>query len=883
MSRIIRIFFIALIPFLAHVAMAGYGGLDKPKESTQIKDRFPVRPQELNERDWAAIQAKIHAHQFQTRAGADGAYAAVNPSHGWRIKYQADGQTVLRPTDTSKADYQISLQLQAWGYGDELNTIDTRPTLSANGQNVAYQWTSSLREWWTNSPRGVEQRFELAERPTVYAVGKPLVLSMQLNTTLRVSFQNNALWLRSSDGVIDITYDQLKVWDATGRILKANMQLDGSRLALYIYDQNAVYPITIDPIFAQIAYLKASNVDAGDFFGQAVAIDDNTLVIGTPFEDSNASSPSNNSAMDSGAAYVFVRDGAGGWSQQAYLKASNTGAGDWFGFSVAIDGDTIVIGAPGESSNGSGPGNNSLPRAGAAYVFVRSDTTWIEQDYLKPLTVDTFDEFGWSVVIDSTTVIVGARGEDSNGSSASNNSAVDSGTAYVFLPVLGNWSQRKYVKASNAGTGDRFGTSVGLDGDALVVGAPEEDGNGITNSGAAYTFDRSGILWIEDGYLKADNLDQFDRFGASVSVDGDMVAVGATGESSNGTGPDNNSAVDAGAVYVFRRTGDFWVQQDYLKANNADQFDEFGSSVSIVDNALVVGAPGESGDGSGPDNDSVIGAGAAYLFILGDAGWNEEAYLKAANVDFEDRFGGAVAVSGNTILVGVIEEDGDGSDPDNNDAIQAGAAYLFGSVVVFSIGGTVSGLTGNGLTLQNNGGDDLTIVADGVFTFNTPVVDGQSYKVTVAAQPTSPDQICSVTNGSGTVNGMAVTEIQIDCQLPSAINVLPPILDFGEQLLGITTASQMIVVESTGEGDLVIDPVTLKGPQATDYQIIMDSCSGATLPTGAACGIDVAFTANAPGVRNAWVEIRSNAPNSPSLLNLIGTNDVLFFDGFEQE
>jgi len=202
----------------------------------------------------------------------------------------------------------------------------------------------------------------------------------------------------------------------------------------------------------QRAYLKASNTDSGDGFGWWVAVSGDTVVVGAPIEDSNArginGNQTNNSGFQSGAAYVFVRDGTN-WSQQAYLKASNTGAGDEFGIAVAISGDTVVVGAPGEASNATGvngnQANNSTPGSGAAYVFVRNGTNWVQRAYLKasntggPSPGELYgDDLGADhmVAVSGDTVVLGAHAEDSNGVGVNGNqsvrTAMDSGAAYVF-------------------------------------------------------------------------------------------------------------------------------------------------------------------------------------------------------------------------------------------------------------------------------------------------------------------------------------------------------------------------------------------------------------------------------------------------------------------
>jgi hypothetical protein len=266
---------------------------------------------------------------------------------------------------------------------------------------------------------------------------------MTLATDLAVSQQGNVLnFINDADTAI--RYNKLQVWDANGRELPARMQLAANQLSLIIDDADANYPLTIDPTFQHQAYLKASNTGGGDVFGQAVAIYDNTLVVGAHLEDSNATGingdQDNFLAIDSGAVYEFTRSGME-WSQQAYLKASNTGGGDAFGRSVAISGDTLVVGAIGEDSNATGingdQGSNSALDSGAVYVFTPSGTVWNQQAYLKASNTGGGDEFGWSVAISDNTLVVGAQLEDSNSTGINGDQdnflAKDSGAAYVFI------------------------------------------------------------------------------------------------------------------------------------------------------------------------------------------------------------------------------------------------------------------------------------------------------------------------------------------------------------------------------------------------------------------------------------------------------------------
>lgn len=486
----------------------------------------------------------------------------------------------------------------------------------------------------------------------------------------------------------------------------------------------------------QQAYLKASNTETFDFFGTSVAISGDTMVVGAPNEDSNArgvnGTQSNNSASDSGAAYIFVRNG-NAWVQQAYLKASNTEPinpprfnvfrWDFFGSSVAISGDTVVVGAPAEGSSATGvnadQSDNSANGAGAVYVFVREGTNWTQQAYLKAsntgglLPGQNFggDRFGTSVSVSDGTIVVGAPAEDSKATGVngdqSDNSATDSGAAYVFARKGTNWTQEAYLKASNTEKDDSFGLSVSVSGDAIVVGTWNEDSdatgvngnqnnNSAANSGAAYVFAREGTNWTQQAYLKASNTGTEDNFGYSVVVSGDVIVVGAPYESSNATGVNgnqtNNSAYASGATYVFVREGTDWVQQAYLKASNTQAEEYFGGSVSISGDSIVVGAPYESSNATGvngnQNNNSAFASGATYVFVREGTIWTQQAYLKASNTGGPssgrpngDNFGYSVAVSGGTVVVGAWEEDSDATgvngNQKNNSAGESGAVYVF--------------------------------------------------------------------------------------------------------------------------------------------------------------------------------------------------------------
>jgi hypothetical protein len=273
------------------------------------------------------------------------------------------------------------------------------------------------------------------------------------------------------------------------------------------------------------------------------------------------------------------------------------------------------------------------------------------------------------------------------------------------------WHQNAYIKASNPDADDYFGvyTALSADGRTLAVGAHGEDSasvgiggdesdNSYYNSGAMYLFRRNTSgEWSQEAYIKAGNPDTGDGFGRSntLSADGNTLAVGALREDSAATGidgdQDNNSATDAGAVYVFSRNSSAeWRQQAYIKAGNADSEDVFGWSPSLSSdgNTLAVAAQTEDSSAMGinndPDDNSANNAGAAYLFNLNSSGeWRQQAYIKANNTEEEDLFGRSLFLSadGQTLAVGAVWEDsaatGINGNQSDNSIVGAGAVYLY--------------------------------------------------------------------------------------------------------------------------------------------------------------------------------------------------------------
>ena len=474
---------------------------------------------------------------------------------------------------------------------------------------------------------------------------------------------------------------------------------------------------------AQRAYIKASNTGAGDRFGDSIAMsaDRSTLAVGAYLEASAATGvngdQTDDTATNAGAVYVFTRTGQS-WTQQAYLKPSNTGAGDEFGYRVALtgDGSTLVVGAYREDSAATGSGgdqaNNTAMDAGAVYVFARAGTSWSQQTYLKASNTRPGDLFGASIAIsaDSSVLAVGAFGEDSGAvgidGNQTDNSASNAGAVYIFRRVGSTWIQEAYCKASNTGAGDQFGDSVALssDGGRLVTAAVAEDSsatgldgnqadNAANEAGAVYVFSRAGSRWNQEAYVKASNTGAADQFGYKVamSADGSSVAIAAAFEDGSGANQADDTAADAGAVYVFTRAAAPWTQQAYVKASNAAAGDLFGGGGLAFSNngsVLAISAPGEDSAATGTSgnmaDDTAPDAGALYLVARSAAGWTHMLYVKASNSGAQDLFGSALANAGgdgSLIAVGAPDESSDavgiGGNEASNAAARSGAVYVF--------------------------------------------------------------------------------------------------------------------------------------------------------------------------------------------------------------
>jgi hypothetical protein len=311
----------------------------------------------------------------------------------------------------------------------------------------------------------------------------------------------------------------------------------------------------------QVAKLDAGlDVEAGDEFGASVGISGDYAIVGAEFD--------NDQGLSTGSAYIFSRSGDV-WGEDVELAASDAAEFAHFGRSVAIDGNVAAVSA--------------VSASGSVYVFERTGLDWVEEDELLTWDGSSTDKFGDSVAVSGDYILVGAPGERDP------DIGYSVGAAYVFERTAQGWVGRYKLTAGDAAQREFFGGSVSISGNWAVVGADRDDDScpeeGQTDCGAAYVFMRVRNVWQEKAKLTPPDTYPGHKFGRSVAIDGDYIVVG--------TEYDHHSGTDSGAAYVFVREGEAWIEQAKLTATDADSRDEFGACVAISGNRVLIGAPGD--------------------------------------------------------------------------------------------------------------------------------------------------------------------------------------------------------------------------------------------------------------------------------------------------
>ena len=385
---------------------------------------------------------------------------------------------------------------------------------------------------------------------------------------------------------------------------------------------------------AQEFQLTAFDGDFAELFGYSVAIDGDYAIVGAPLQSGFGTN-------NAGAAYIFHFDGVN-WVYEDKLYPPWGGSlGDQFGYSVDIEGDRAIVGARNTEHYG-------YSQVGSAYVFARSGTDWNLIGTLYPSDGQQGDQFGNKVGISGNYAIVAAAKDSDYGNK--------SGAAYIFEYHYGSWVEEVKLHASDADAGDAFGSDVAISGDHAVVGAPANMGVEYLQSGAVYIFHRSHYYgWGQVERLTHSDAEIFDHLGASVDIEGDYVIAGA---------PFANDKT--GKAYIFARSGYDWYEQDILEPSDGAPHDKFGTSVGITLGRAAVGSYLDDDDG--PES------GSMYVFEQAGVSWSEFAKYTASDAAAGDWFGHSVDIDGSYSIAGAQNQDVVNTD--------AGAAYIYGPAMM---------------------------------------------------------------------------------------------------------------------------------------------------------------------------------------------------------
>jgi hypothetical protein len=558
-----------------------------------------------------------HARQEYSFEGIGGRAVGRTPSQG--IHASLGGGTLRVESDTSAAEWSVSLRWTGIGRGDAVGSVE-RPTgapqIEAN--RATHRRRDGSEDWYLNGPLGMEQGFVIAEPPQGRGELVLVVSVAGLVPTTRSGASH--VTLEDGMGSVRLRYGELFASDADGSPLPARLTVRDGSIALHVDDTHARYPLYVDPLlYVHQQILLASDGAAGDQLGEAVCVSGSYAIVGAMYADA--------AGTDRGAAYVYERSGAGTWSEVAVLTASDGADDDRFGISVGLSGSYAAVGAPRADAVGSD--------SGAVYVFERSGTgIWSEHAKLTASNAGTDMRFGHRVSLSGTyalaTRLSGGRG-----------------AGYVFeRSGAGIWTEQGVLTGTGAYVFSDFGISACISGSYAVIGAWDDDGN-ESHSGAAYVFERSGTgTWSEQAKLTASDGATFDYFGISVAVAGTEAIVGAYHADVNASGD--------GAAYVFQRSGaGEWTEQQKLTTAGATTNSAFGYSVSLAPPYALIGATNR-----------------AFVFARSaTSAWVEQQRLTATLDGSIPNFGAPVSIDGAYALAAAR---GDGTNGDN-----AGAAYVF--------------------------------------------------------------------------------------------------------------------------------------------------------------------------------------------------------------
>jgi hypothetical protein len=592
--------------------------------------------------EYESFAAALTKAKYKVESDTDrsGQYQATNHAHDLQATFTTKGIELSAKNEAKQ--YASAWRLESIGYGEQQAVVEAGSVKVAEQRVEIARVEQGVTEWYENKPEGLEHGFTLAKRPPAIDSDKiePLRLELLIDgeLTARTAPDNQAIDLIAENGEEVMRYAGLRVWDAAGQEIEATMQAAANKVRLEVADETAVYPLTIDPTFVQRTKLSASDATYNNLFGESIAMSGDTIIVGAAYTDIGG-------IRAQGAAYVFIRSGTT-WIEQAKLTANDGRREDVFGRSVAIDGDTAIIGAP-FADVGLNCGPFGGCNEGAAYLFVRSGTTWTQQQKIISVDPAFFELFGHQVEIENNTAVISEHLDDVGGN-------LDQGRINIYTRAGGNLVLQQRL-TSDSPSVRLFGMSLDLDRDTIVAGAV-----GGNTGGAAYVFFRNGTTWTQQQKLLASDTEAGNSFGFSVAVSGDTIVIGDYFDDIAG-----NS--NQGSAYVFTRSGNVWTQRQKFTASGGRAGDKFGNDVGVSGNTIVISASYER-----------VGVndyqGAAYVYVYNGANWTEQQKLVAADGIEASLFGNSVLISGNTIIIGALNSANPGPSG------EAGSAYIFNTL-----------------------------------------------------------------------------------------------------------------------------------------------------------------------------------------------------------
>jgi FG-GAP repeat/Bacterial Ig domain len=499
---------------------------------------------------------------------------------------------------------------ESWQVALHYSGASAASTMQPEASRMHIRHPDGVVEWYENSAKGIEHGFILGTRATDTGTRN---IRVSMDGMVAIQSGNDLIW-SLPNGANALAYSGLQVKDATGSAITAEMHATGDGFTIQLQDAYAVYPVYVDPVItrvtAKLAPINLGDGDAGDSFGNAISTDGQTLVVGA-MQDNE----------DRGSVYIFSRI-AGEWILKSKLNPTGTSSRTKFGTSVAIQGNILVVGSPGDALYGAG------------YIYEKAADEWtLSAKVSKPQSNYAFegDSIGCSVAVDNGVVMVGADGY-TGGSPA----VTGKGYVFVFEKVSGVWTQQVRLEDPAGTTNDEYGAAISIKNGYAYIGKPGR------KAGEVLIYKKGGSSWTYVTRLYG--VSTGDRFGECLATDGSALAVGAPLD-------DTALGANAGSVRVFRKSAEAWVSEGTLTATDAASQARFGTSVAIEKSRLLIGAVR-----------GYKSFGCAYIFEKTTkwsqkkhrktTKWRQKTRLIPYNTSTDGRSGHCVALVGNTVWVG---------------------------------------------------------------------------------------------------------------------------------------------------------------------------------------------------------------------------------------